>query len=72
MRETVPECFPENKTITSILKSKKTAEFTGPKSTLTDPEYMTLHKLLSFLHAALLMKGVLISYADLIRLIDLT
>ncbi len=67
MKDAVPECFPERVTVDSILRSKKTTEFTGPKTTLKDPEYLTLHKLLSFLHAACLMKGELISYADLIR-----
>ena len=37
------------------------------KTTELGSEYMTLQKLLSFLHAALLMTGHLISYGDLTR-----
>ncbi|XP_057379813.1 TATA box-binding protein-associated factor RNA polymerase I subunit B-like isoform X2 [Daphnia carinata] len=67
MKHAVPECFPEGELYTDLLRAKKTKDYTAPKTTYTDPEYMTLHKLLSFLHAALLMKGEVICYGDITR-----
>ncbi|XP_045028429.1 TATA box-binding protein-associated factor RNA polymerase I subunit B isoform X2 [Daphnia magna] len=67
MKHAVPECFPEGELYTDLLRAKKTKDYTAPKTTYNDPEYMTLHKLLAFLHGALLMKGEVISYGDLSR-----
>jgi hypothetical protein len=67
MKYAVPECFPEGELVSILKRKNKTEDYTAPRSTCSDPEYMTVHKLLSFLHAALLLKGQLISYGDLTR-----
>lgn len=68
LKEVVPDYFPEGDfTLQEILQMKKTTNYVNPGSTFKDSEYLTLHKLVSFLHAALIMKGTLITYADIIR-----
>ena len=68
VRDLIPESFPDTGEGAEALKRKpKEEEFTASRTTMNDPEYLTLHKLLSFLHAALLMKGEMIAYGDLTR-----
>jgi hypothetical protein len=67
MKHVVPECFIEGEKDSLMKIMRKTENYTAPRSTMNDPEYLTLHKLLSFLHGALLMKGQLIFYSDLTR-----
>ena len=67
IKDAISEAFLPNVPVETSLQAKKTEEFTGPRTTKKDLEYLTLHKILSFLHAACLMKGELISHADLTR-----
>ena len=39
----------------------------GVRKIYCDPEFLTLHKLLAFLHAAVILNGELISSSDIIR-----
>ena len=67
IKDVISEAFLPNVPVETSLQTRKTKEFTGPRTTKKDLEYLTLHKILSFLHAACLMKGELISHADLTR-----
>lgn len=68
MKDFVPECFTKDRTpVRKMIYLKREDDFFTPKATFRDPDYMTLYKLLSFLHAALLMKGIVINHADIIR-----
>lgn len=67
IKDMVPERFPENIVKIETLTTKKTEKFMNARSVYADPEYLTLYKLLSFVHAALVLKGELIFYSDLIR-----
>ncbi|KAI9558157.1 hypothetical protein GHT06_014910 [Daphnia sinensis] len=67
LKDTVPEYFANGELTIELVRTKKSEDYIAPRSTCKDPEYLTLHKLLSFLHGALLMKGELISYGDLTR-----
>ena len=65
----IPECFPERAASEKSARSK-IAEFPASRSVLGDPEYLTLTKLLSFLHAALILRQQLTTQADLIRFVS--
>lgn len=69
MKDFVPECFTKEKKtpLRKLLYMKRDEDCYTPKATFRDPDYLTLYKLLSFLHGALLMKGILINHADIIR-----
>jgi len=67
MKYIVPEYFPEGQSVSTLQETRKTEEYLAPRTTSYNPEYMTLGKILSFLHAALLMRGQIISFSDLKR-----
>ena len=67
LKKVISEAFIENASDETSLRTNKTEEFANARSAKKDVEYLTLHKILSFLHAACLRHRQFISHADLTR-----
>ncbi len=68
--EKLPECFPETESSDKFGSSHKISDVPSSRTVLSDPEYLTLAKLLSFLHGALILRGEKACHSDIIRLVS--